>query len=173
MIDADALLGISRWDGDERALRIFLTLSGRGGRADAHPSDVFLQTFHPENPLFEYLKQERLVDFFKTIEKERRLFLYPPFGGIIRLTCRHSTDKKLREEVENVRNQLEMEQKNHRQKTYITVSEIVRKTRERYSEQHIIIREGSTPSNHTPSLSIFETILRDLSRAWTIERNRI
>ncbi len=173
MIDADAILGMSRWDSDERALRAFLSLAGRIGRDSSNIGDIFLQTFHPENPLFEFLKQERIVEFFKTVEDDRRLFLYPPFGAVTQLVCRFSSEKKLREEVESVRNRFETEQKKLPRKTYIVVSEIVRKTRERRFEQRLTIRETIDPSGHASSISVFENIFCTLSHAWTIERNRV
>lgn len=169
MIDADTLLGISRWDADERLLRTFLSIAHNAGRSDEHSSDVFLQTFHPENPIFDSLQKNELLTYFTLIEEERRQFLSPPYGLITRLSCRMSTEKKLLNEIERVQRILETAREEHSEKIYLTRSEITRRKRDRSLECHLTIRE---PTALLPMsrISRFEPIFRSLPQTWTLTK---
>lgn len=175
MMDTDTLLGMSRWDADERALRIFLSVASILIRSAVSEKNLFLQTFHPENPVFEYLRENNLVGFFESVEEERRLFLYPPFGRITRLSCRLPQEGKLLIEVERVHALLESERSKSPQKTYLSVSDRTGKSKGLF-ERSISLREPNTTRTFTettedPSLLPFEAIIRNLPASWTIERN--
>lgn len=169
MIDADSMLNISDWDSDERALRIFLSVAGRTGRSESDSGTVILQTFHPENPLFEFLKQKDISGFFSSIEEDRRLFLHPPFGNSTRIVCRASNEKKLTKEITRVYSLLESEQKKHKEKTYISVSKFVRTVQGKFLEKSIVIRE-SLPSDTKRINSLFSEIIDSLPLSmWIIK----
>lgn len=169
MIDVDTLLGVSRWDADEHALRTFLSIAHGIRTNDEHASTLFLQTFHPENPIFDHLQKNELPSYFTRIEEERRRFLYPPYGLITHLSCRMSVEKKLLDESERVLRLLESERKNHPFKIYLTRSETTQRKRDRSFECHLTIREPLAPAQISRT-SRFESILRSLPRTWTLTK---
>lgn len=65
----------------EKNLQLLLQVSGRAGRG-LHPGKIVLQTFQPDHPVFEQLKnQKSLEDYeaFMAVEMQKRKFLgYPP-----------------------------------------------------------------------------------------------
>jgi len=173
MIDPDALLGAAGWDTDERAFRTFLSAGGRVGRDPSHPSAVYFQTFHPENPLFGFLTTESLTKFFATLEEERASLLYPPFGRLTRLVCRLASEKKLIEETGRVQTLLETKKESLREKTFVTSSEKSRKTPTKLFEKTILIREPRTAEKSPLFSSVFDEILASLPREWTIEHDSL
>lgn len=173
IIDADTLLGAPSWDADEIALRNIFSASGRAGRGrnkESGQGDVFIQTFHPENPLFSLLGTEDLEGFFRTIEEERQLFLYPPFGTMTKLIGRFITTKKLSQEVDRVYEALQAYATESGRTLRISPPSPIRKTpqtsKSRFFEQHILIRQSRSSKKNLPA---FENFLMTLPHGWTKE----
>jgi len=63
-------------------MQILHQVSGRAGRSDI-PGEVIIQTFNPENKFFEYLKQNKYLDFAEEHLMLRQKLKYPPFNKMI------------------------------------------------------------------------------------------
>lgn len=172
IMDADALLGIPVWDADEIAFRNILSAIGRIGRKISQkksPDSVFIQTFHPESPIFSQLEAEDLEGFFRALEEERSAFLYPPFGTLTRLVCRMKNEKKLDREINRVFELLQEFAKNSVRKIRISPPSPLGMARtKKFLERHIILRAALSPKKVDKS---FEDFLKTLPHEWNVERN--
>ena len=79
VIDAD--LGLMGGDmrAIERTYNLLQQVSGRAGRAKK-VGQVFIQTYHPDNPVISSFKNRDRDSFIKKTLEERRLFNIPPFS---------------------------------------------------------------------------------------------
>ena len=76
-------------------------------------SDIVIQTFIPENEIVKSITESNYKDFFiKTLE-ERKLFNYPPFTEMLSLEYRHKSQEKAKNFIENLKNKLDLENKNN------------------------------------------------------------
>jgi primosomal protein N' (replication factor Y) len=66
---------------NERAWQILYQVAGRSGRGELE-GRVLIQTFNPENPLVESLKNNDYDSFLKEEEKLRKSMDFPPFGKL-------------------------------------------------------------------------------------------
>jgi primosomal protein N' (replication factor Y) len=152
-----------------------LSAAGRAGRGlskEKLPGSVFIQTFHPENPIFSWLKAEDIEGFFHTLEDERTAFLYPPFGTFTRLICRATNEKKLNCEVDRVFTLLQELARKSTQKVYLSPPSNLGATRnKKFLEKHILLRSATIPEETKKSDDILEDFFATLPREWTIERN--
>ncbi len=82
VINADTLISIPNYKTEEKAMQILHQVSGRAGRSDI-PGEVIIQTFNPENKFFEYLKQNKYLDFAEEHLMLRQKLKYPPFNKMI------------------------------------------------------------------------------------------
>lgn len=175
IIDADTLLGIPAWNADEIAFQSMLSVGGRArGEIDGEtPGSVFIQTFHPENPIFAFLAAEDIEGFFQTLEEERHLFLYPPFGTITQLTCRMTNEKKLDQEVDRVYEKLQTFSKQSPRTFRMSPPAITRRdtSQKRLFRKSIALRISTStkdPQAHQPELEHF---LQTLPREWNREES--
>lgn len=68
-------------------------------RQFASPPYFLIQTYHPENSTIKYAAKNDFESFYKEEIKNRKMFSYPPFSKIIKLTYRHKNPKKAEEEA--------------------------------------------------------------------------
>ncbi len=81
-IDADSALFSSDFRAPERLFGLLLQATGRAGRAadSSAGSEMWLQTFHPQHPLFDALKRHDYPSFAAQQLKEREQAAMPPFS---------------------------------------------------------------------------------------------
>ena len=84
IIAADGLLYMADYRASERAFQVLTQVAGRSGRGE-QPGRVILQTYNPENPVVEAVKQQNLRSFIETEIQQRSTFQYPPIGRLILL----------------------------------------------------------------------------------------
>ncbi len=84
VIEADNILAQQDFRADEKALQLMEQLRGRGGRRGEEALFV-IQTRVPHHPVFALLESGAGSD---VMLEERRLFCYPPFTRIIKITLR-------------------------------------------------------------------------------------
>jgi len=96
ILAADAALSIPDFRAGETVFQLITQVAGRAGRSEL-PGEVILQTFLPEHPLIHLAAQQNYEGFYAQEIAERKLFNYPPFCRIIKITC-FGTDEK---ETEN------------------------------------------------------------------------
>ncbi len=81
-IDADSALFSSDFRSGERLFGLLMQVAGRAGRdaAVSRQSEMWVQTFHPQHPLFEALKHHDYPAFAAQQLQERRQAGLPPFS---------------------------------------------------------------------------------------------
>ncbi|HEY9890156.1 MAG TPA: primosomal protein N', partial [Candidatus Obscuribacterales bacterium] len=84
IIAADGLLYMADYRASERAFQILTQVAGRAGRG-AQPGRVILQTYNPDNPVVQAVKQHNLRDFLATEISQRSALNYPPAGRLVLL----------------------------------------------------------------------------------------
>jgi len=84
VIDADSLLNLPDYRARERCFQLLVQVAGRAGRADIH-GEVIIQTYNPQEPLFQKVVSHDYQSFYDDEIKIRRLLEYPPFTDILRI----------------------------------------------------------------------------------------
>jgi primosomal protein N' (replication factor Y) len=81
-LNADSALFSSDFRAPERLFGLLMQAAGRAGRdaAQAHASEMWVQTFHPGHPLFAALRKHDYPAFAAQQLKEREGARMPPFG---------------------------------------------------------------------------------------------
>lgn len=93
VITMDSMLNLPDYDGAERALRIIYELQKRSERC-------IIQTYNPDNQVFQAVKNNDIKGFYEQELQIRKVFDYPPFARIVKLTCRDKDNKKCRLDME-------------------------------------------------------------------------
>jgi primosomal protein N' (replication factor Y) len=84
VVDADLGLGGGDLRAAERTVQLLHQVAGRAGRAEA-PGRVLLQTFSPEHPVMQALRQGDLAGFMASEAAQRRPGNWPPYGRLAAL----------------------------------------------------------------------------------------
>jgi primosomal protein N' (replication factor Y) len=81
-VNPDSALFSSDFRAPERLFSLLMQAAGRAGRDAAHAaaSEMWVQTFHPDHPLFVALKKHDFPAFAEQQLKERRQAAMPPFA---------------------------------------------------------------------------------------------
>ena len=88
IIQADSLLNFPDFRSHEEGFQMITQASGRSGRKGA-AGTVVIQTSNPNQPIFEYIRNNDYESFFNTQVAERKLFKYPPYYRLIAIKLRH------------------------------------------------------------------------------------
>lgn len=85
VIGADIGISLPDFRASEKVLQLLIQAAGRAGRSVARkdPGLVMVQTFSPDNPIFDYLKREDYTGFLEKELEIRSELKYPPFSRII------------------------------------------------------------------------------------------
>lgn len=94
VLQADSLLNQPDFRSYEHGFQMLEQVSGRAGRT-GDQGEVMIQTFDPNNPVFEHLKKHDYQALYQQQIEERRLFGFPPFHRIIMLTIKHRDSARL------------------------------------------------------------------------------
>lgn len=92
VLNIDASLSIPDFRSPEQIFQLLIQVAGRAGRSDL-PGEVIIQTFMPEHPVIQLAASHDYDSFYKAEIEERKLFHYPPFCHLAKLTF-SSTDPK-------------------------------------------------------------------------------
>lgn len=82
VINADETLNIPDFRSNERTFQLLNQVSGRAGRSGIK-SKVIIQTFNTNNIIFEFIKNNDYISFFKYEMELRKKLKYPPYYYII------------------------------------------------------------------------------------------
>ena len=85
ILNADQSLHSPDFRASEHLFQLLAQVSGRAGRGEL-PGEVLIQTHMPEHSLFSYLKSEDYPGFFHQEIESRKLFGYPPFCHLAKVT---------------------------------------------------------------------------------------
>ncbi|NJN02781.1 MAG: primosomal protein N', partial [Leptolyngbyaceae cyanobacterium RM1_1_2] len=81
---ADGLLYMSDYWSAERTYQTITQVAGRAGRGE-QPGRVIVQTYTPEQPTIEAIRQQDYVAFAMTELDQRKALGYPPYGRLVLL----------------------------------------------------------------------------------------
>lgn len=94
-------LSMPQFDIEERLYANMKQLIGRWNRNGQH-TDIYIQTFIPENPVIEMLTTSNYKDFLIHTLWERKLFNYPPFCELITIEYRDLDKNKALSQIEKI-----------------------------------------------------------------------
>ncbi|MEF9932165.1 MAG: primosomal protein N', partial [Bacteroidales bacterium] len=100
VMQADTILGVQDFRGDERALQLFNQLMGRTGRRGIR-GKLIIQTNQKEHPIFEqllesqYLANDAPNTLITNILLERKEFNFAPYVRMIKIIVKHRDAEKL------------------------------------------------------------------------------
>lgn len=88
IIDADSMLNFPDFRAFERSFQLMVQVSGRAGRRKKR-GKVVIQTMDPEHPVIRHVLENTFQPFFEAQMQERKMFRYPPYTRLIRITLKH------------------------------------------------------------------------------------
>ncbi len=110
IIDADMSLMGADFRAGEKTLQLLEQTSGRAGR-EGEKGTVFVQTFSPDHPVMQALKNADKRSFIKQELSARKLLKMPPYGLLIAVILSGKDERNLRAFCEDIKRQIP-EQKN-------------------------------------------------------------
>lgn len=96
IMDADSMVNFPDFRAEERAYCMFVQVSGRSGRKGGR-GKVIIQTADLQNRVYRFLQNGDYPAFFRQLTEERKMFVYPPYGKLIRVELRHKEEMTLRQ----------------------------------------------------------------------------
>jgi primosomal protein N' (replication factor Y) len=88
ILDADSMLHFPDFRAFERSFQLISQVSGRAGRREKR-GRVVIQTMDPEHPVIRQILEDDYEGLYREQMEERRVFGYPPFTRMIRISFRH------------------------------------------------------------------------------------
>ena len=111
ILNADNLLYHPDFRAYERAYQLLVQVSGRTGRR-AEQGKVLIQTYQPENPIFNQIVKNDYRSFFNQDMTERHAFNYPPYVKLIRVIIKHVDFDTCNRAADMLANKLKLRLKN-------------------------------------------------------------
>ena len=94
IIQADSLLNFPDFRSHEEGFQMITQASGRSGRKSV-AGTVVIQTSNPNQPIFDYIKNNDYQNFFKAQLAERSMFKYPPYYRLIVIKLRYKYENNV------------------------------------------------------------------------------
>lgn len=108
IVSADQMLKYPDFRANERSFQLMLQVSGRSGRKNKQ-GEVVIQTFLPEHPIFEFLKNYDYEGFYEHEIHERLQFKYPPFYRLVKLHLKAKNLETIKEGANVLTSRLKQE----------------------------------------------------------------
>ncbi len=96
IMNADTMLYYPDFRAFERSFQMMTQVAGRAGRSDKK-GKVIIQTYNPLHSIVQQVTLNRFDEMYKEQLYERKIYHYPPFYKLIRLTLKHRDFDKLKE----------------------------------------------------------------------------
>lgn len=96
ILSADQLMSFPDFRSSERGFQLMTQVSGRAGRKKKR-GKVIVQAFDVAHPVIGEVLQNDFQRFFEREIEERKLFSYPPFLRLIKITLKHKDPRLLNE----------------------------------------------------------------------------
>ncbi len=96
VLNADNLLNYPDFRAHERCYQMLQQVAGRAGRTDEQ-GDVLIQTFLPDHPILRQVVNADYQGMFEQQLQQRKTYVYPPFGRIIRISLKHKNIDRVNE----------------------------------------------------------------------------
>jgi primosomal protein N' (replication factor Y) (superfamily II helicase) len=103
---ADTSLYMPDFSAQERTFQLISQVLGRIGRGHVH-GHAIIQTYHPEHPVLRDAIENNYQQFYARELEERRLFTFPPFCYLLKLTVRRSSLKATEAAAEKFKQEIE------------------------------------------------------------------
>jgi primosomal protein N' (replication factor Y) len=96
IMNADTMLYHPDFRAFERSFQMMTQVSGRSGRSEKR-GKVIIQTYNPLHNVIQQVTNNDYEGMYKEQLYERKIYYYPPFYRLIRLTLKHCDFEKLKE----------------------------------------------------------------------------
>ncbi|MGH2666659.1 replication restart helicase PriA [Flavobacterium sp.] len=96
ILNADSMLYFPDFRAFERSYQMMTQVSGRAGRSDKK-GRVIIQTYNPDHNTIQQVTNNDYLGMFKEQLYERKIYFYPPYFKLIKLTLKHKDFEKLKE----------------------------------------------------------------------------
>ena len=90
IVSAESSLTLPDYTAEERTFQLLYQVMGRVGRGHT-TGEVVIQTYEPESIVITSAVARDYQAFYKHALDERRLFRFPPFSYLMKLSCRRAT----------------------------------------------------------------------------------
>lgn len=97
---ADLNVHFPFFNASETALQQLIQVAGRAGRQSDH-SLVIAQVIH-DHPIFQYLEEEKYLEFCKEELRFREETHYPPFGRFLQIELKHANEAQVEADAKRV-----------------------------------------------------------------------
>lgn len=134
VISADMSLAFPDFRSGERTFQLLTQVAGRAGRGEK-PGEVIIQTYQPENHIFQDIINSDYETFYKKEIEDRKILFYPPFSKIINIGISSKNEVKLEEMSKKIYNSILDESV----EIYGPLRSLVYKVKDRY-RQNIFIK---------------------------------
>ena len=94
IMNADALLNFPDFRAHERSFQLMQQVAGRSGRTDMR-GKVIIQTYNPYHRIVQQVSMYDYAGMYTDQLEDRRIYHYPPFYRLIRITLRHKDFNKV------------------------------------------------------------------------------
>ena len=105
ILAADGLLYMNDYWASERAYQTLTQVAGRAGRGD-RPGHVIMQTYTPDHPVIDALKQQNYAAFVNEELEHRQALAYPPWGRLILLRLSSLTARQVEQTATQIADEL-------------------------------------------------------------------
>jgi len=96
ILNADTMLYHPDFRAFERSYQMMTQVSGRAGRSEKR-GKVIIQTYNPLHNIIQQVTNNDYDGMFKEQLYERKIYYYPPYYRLIKLTLKHRDFEKLKE----------------------------------------------------------------------------
>ena len=96
VLNADQLINFPDFRAHERSFQLLQQVAGRAGRTDTR-GKVVIQTYNPHHTILQQVSINDYESMFVEQLEDRRIYKYPPFCRIIKLTVKHKNYNKVNE----------------------------------------------------------------------------
>ena len=96
IMNADNMLYYPDFRAFERSYQMMTQVSGRSGRSEKQ-GKVIIQTYNPEHNTIQQVVQNDYIGMYTEQSYERKIYKYPPYFKLIKLTLKHKDFDKLKE----------------------------------------------------------------------------
>lgn len=96
VLNSDGALNLPDFRASEHLFQILTQVAGRSGRG-ALKGEVLIQTFLKDHPIFRYASTENYEGFFEEELETRKLFAFPPFSRLAKLTFSGKNESQVKE----------------------------------------------------------------------------
>ncbi len=96
IMNADNMLYHPDFRAFERSFQMMTQVSGRAGRAEKR-GKVIIQTYNPVHNVIQQVTHNEYEGMYKEQLYERKIYHYPPFFRLVKLTLKHRDFEKLKE----------------------------------------------------------------------------